>query len=219
MRNRIVLVHVVRHSIAPIMAAFARLWPEAEVLNLFDEALVADNDESGTMTPALYRRVARLFRYAAVEAGADGVIFTGSAFAPAIESGRGEHDIPILLPHEAMIERALDLGRRIGCLCVSARSIPVMEGYVRREAERRGLAVSFAGRHVAGAFDVSTHARHPAHDRMVAEAADGLADCDVLLIAQMSMATAAPQVRPVRGRTVLTSPDAAVAKLKRLLTE
>jgi len=31
---RIALIHALRHSLPPIEAAFARLWPEAELMNL-----------------------------------------------------------------------------------------------------------------------------------------------------------------------------------------
>ena len=54
------------------------------------------------------------------------------------------------------------------------------------------------------------------HDRLIAEAAPRLAHCDVVMLAQFSMARA-PAVQQVIGNKVLTSPDSAVAKLKAVL--
>ena len=55
------------------------------------------------------------------------------------------------------------------------------------------------------------------HDRLVVQAAADLRHCDVIALAQYSMAPAAGLVSEATGRPVLTTPDSAVAKLKRLL--
>jgi hypothetical protein len=55
------------------------------------------------------------------------------------------------------------------------------------------------------------------HDRLIAEAASRLAHCDVVMLAQFSMARARSAVQQVIGNKVLTSPDSAVAKLKAVL--
>lgn len=55
------------------------------------------------------------------------------------------------------------------------------------------------------------------HDRCIAAAAPRLAHCDVVMLAQFSMASARPAVQAVIGDKVLTSPDSAVARLKAVL--
>ncbi len=55
------------------------------------------------------------------------------------------------------------------------------------------------------------------HDRLAAEAARDLADCDAIALGQFSLARAKPLVEQVTGKPALTTPDSAVAKLKRLL--
>jgi hypothetical protein len=55
------------------------------------------------------------------------------------------------------------------------------------------------------------------HDRLIAEAAPRLAHCDVVMLAQFSMARARSAVQQTIGNQVLTSPDSAVAKLKAVL--
>jgi uncharacterized protein YbjT (DUF2867 family) len=55
------------------------------------------------------------------------------------------------------------------------------------------------------------------HDRLVAEASSDLAGCDLIALAQYSMAPAAALVTEASGRPVLTTPDSAVTKLKRML--
>jgi hypothetical protein len=56
-----------------------------------------------------------------------------------------------------------------------------------------------------------------AHDRLAAAAAEDLADCDCIALAQFSLARAAPLVAQATGKPVLTTPASAVRKLRRLL--
>jgi hypothetical protein len=68
-----------------------------------------------------------------------------------------------------------------------------------------------------GALAALDRGDHAEHDRLAAEAAKDLADCDVIALAQFSLASAAPLVAAATGKKVFTTPDSAVRKLKRLL--
>jgi hypothetical protein len=50
---RITLIHALKHSIAPIEAAFARLWPAARLMNLLDDSLSADLARDGSLSNAM----------------------------------------------------------------------------------------------------------------------------------------------------------------------
>src|SRR5436190_1638331 len=82
---RITLVHALKHSIVPIEASFARLWPEARLMNLLDDSLSADLARDGGLTDAMTERFLKLGRYAA-GTGSDAILFTCSAFGPCIEA-------------------------------------------------------------------------------------------------------------------------------------
>ena len=53
---RITLVHALKHSIVPIETSFARLWPEAGLMNLVDDSLSADLARDGRLTDAMTSR-------------------------------------------------------------------------------------------------------------------------------------------------------------------
>jgi hypothetical protein len=55
------------------------------------------------------------------------------------------------------------------------------------------------------------------HDAAAVCAARALSDCDVIALAQFSLSQAAAAVAAATGKTVLTTPDSAVRKLRRLL--
>jgi hypothetical protein len=95
-KMRITLVHALKHSIAPIEASFARLWPNARLMNLLDDSLSADLARDGRLTHAMTGRFVSLGRYAA-STGADAILFTCSAFGPCIDAVAREHaPMPVL---------------------------------------------------------------------------------------------------------------------------
>lgn len=210
MSMRIAIIHALRHSPPPIEAAFAAAWPEARLMNLLDDSLSADLAREGALTPAMTERFLTLARYAA-GTGARGILFSCSAFGPCIEAcARDLAPLPVLKPNEAAIEEAVKLGRRIGLLATFPGTLASMPPEFPPGVEVvRCLAPGALAALDAG--DVATH------DRLAAEAAVALRDCDVVLLGQFSLARAASQVAAATGRPVVTTPDSAVAKLKRLL--
>ena len=134
---RIALVHALKHSIVPIEASFARLWPDAKLMNLLDDSLSADLARDGKLTEAMTERFLSIGRYV-TSTGSDAILFTCSAFGPCIEAVAREHSpIPVLKPNEAMIEQAVGQvvskgGRRIGLLSTFA---PTPETFMRPTSE------------------------------------------------------------------------------------
>src|SRR5260370_17325372 len=104
---RITLVHALKHSIVPVETAFAKLWPEARLMNLLDDSLSADLAREGRLSEAMTERFLELGRYAA-GTGADGILFTCSAFVPCIEAVARPHPpMPLLTPNQPMTEQPL----------------------------------------------------------------------------------------------------------------
>ena len=51
---RICLIHAVRVAIDPVAEAFARLWPEAQLMHLLDDSLSVDRQRDGMLTAAMF---------------------------------------------------------------------------------------------------------------------------------------------------------------------
>jgi hypothetical protein len=213
---RITLIHAMSASIPPIMAAFARLWPEAALMNLLDDSLAPDLASDGAVTPAMTQRFLELARYATTT-GADAILFTCSAFGPCIEAcARAHPAIPVLKPNEAMIEDAVALSGpagRIGLLATFALTLASMPPEFAAAAPEATLVPCLADTALA-ALNAGDGA---GHDAAAARAAAALRDCDVIALAQFSLSQAAQAVAAATGKPVLTTPDSAVRKLRRLL--
>lgn len=207
---RIALIHALRHSPPPIEAAFARLWPQATLMNLLDDSLSADLSSDGRITEAMTGRFLSLASYARAT-GADGILFTCSAFGPCIEAvQRALSPLPVLKPNEAMIEEAEAIGGRIGLLASFQPTLASMP-------PEFPASLTVTPKLADGALAALDRGDGAEHDRLATLAAADLAEYDAIALAQFSLARAAPAVAAATGKPVLTTPDSAVRKLKRLL--
>lgn len=216
MTARIFIVHPYPASISPMSEAFGRLWPEASKFDLLDDSLYTEMDEKGTISPVVVPRLRLLFDYA-VGARADGIIFAGSTFGPAVDQARVGFTVPILKPDEAMAEAAVAAGRRIALLATAKRALPVIAAGIQAAAAQAAHPTTVSIHHVPGAHAEMAAGRRAEHDRLIAEVTAAMTDCDVLVLGQISMASAAAVIPPRPGRIVMTTPDSAVMKIRALL--
>jgi Asp/Glu/hydantoin racemase len=220
-RPRIALIHALEESIAPIRSAFRENWPEAFTFDLLDTSLAPDRAHSGVLDEAMTARFATLGDYAAGTSGVAGptraLLFTCSAFGPAIDKVKSRVPIPVLRPNESAFEIALGMGGDIGL----AVTFPPSESSLRAELEEMAQA---AGRKVrvqttvaAGALDALKAGNPALHDELAARAVETLGNVAVVVLGQFSLARAAPLVRSRVAVPVLTTPDCAVRALKSLV--
>ncbi|MCW5632399.1 MAG: arylsulfatase [Rubrivivax sp.] len=214
---RIALIHALAHSPAPINAALAADWPEAERMNLLDDSLSADLAKAGAIDAAMTARFVALADYA-VGTGAHAILFTCSAFGPCIDEVKRRHAaLPVLKPNEAMIDEAVALaaaagGGPIGLVASFAPTLASMPPeFPPGVALRTALA--------AGAMQALDRGDGPAHDAAVVLAARTLAaqGCAVIALAQFSMARARAEVAQQVACPVLSTPESAVRRLRRQL--
>ena len=208
---RVALIHALAHSVAPINDAMARQWPQCVRMNLLDDSLSADLAASpGGLDAAMTARFVALADYA-VSTGAQGILFTCSAFGPCIDAVARRHArMPVLKPNEAMLADAAATGRRVGLVASFAPTLASMPAeFPAGVALRTALA--------AGALEALNRGDAARHDALAAEAAWRLVrdeGCGVIALAQFSLARAADAVAQRCGVPVLTTVDSAVRAMK-----
>lgn len=208
---RIALIHTLSHSVEPINASMAIEWPEAIRMNLLDDSLSADLASSGRgLDATIYRRFHWLAKYA-INCGAEGILFTCSAFGPCIEAvARHYPDIPVLKPNEAMFA---DAEKAIGPVGVIATFGPTLESMPMEFGD--GMDVHYAL--ATGALDALNQGNIELHDTLIGAQARRLAaeGCNTITLAQFSMARAQGVCERARGKPVLTTVHSAVLEMKR----
>lgn len=215
---RISLIHALPISIAPVTEAFNRLWPDADTVNLTDDSLAGDLAVAGSLQPGMTDRFLHLVRYSA-STGADAILFTCSAFGPCIEAcAQDLAPLLVLKPNEAMIEECVAIGgpeARVGLLATFQPTLATMPPEFTITAPGLKLQTALATK----ALDALIAGDREGHDMAAADVAvEAFAACDVIALAQFSLSSAAEMIAERTRKPVLTTPDTAVRKLRRLLS-
>ncbi|MFL6717543.1 MAG: aspartate/glutamate racemase family protein [Burkholderiaceae bacterium] len=210
---RIALIHALSHSVDPINQALAHDWPQATRMNLLDDSLSADLAASGRgLDAAMHQRFHDLAEYA-VGTGAQGILFTCSAFGPCIEAVARRHaNLPVLKPNEAMVADAATAAGPVGLIATFGPTLASMPPEFPASVQ---LLTALA----EGALDALNRGDTARHDELIVAQARKLqaAGCKTIALAQFSMARAREACEQATGLPVLTTVHSAVSALKRRL--
>lgn len=217
---RIALVHALRDSMVPIWDAFSDVWPEAHTFNLLDDSLSADLAEQGELTDQIVGRFLTLGRYAK-DTGAkgkttDAILFTCSAFGPAIDAVKADLDIPVFTPNEAAFEEAADIGGHTGLVVTFPPSAPALSNELTDLAKKLNVDIKVSTALADGALTALQAGQPEKHDAIIAETAAALGKVDSIVLGQFSMARAAYETSGKVDAPVITTPAAAVHRLRTL---
>ena len=212
--SRVIFLHTVR-SVAEQFDALAReLLPGVEVWHIVDEMLAKLTLAAGCAPPLVTRRMVE-HAVAAADAGAAALQVTCSSISVAVPLVRPLCDVPVYAVDDAMVTRALRLGTRFGIAATAQTALDSLAALVAERAAAEGKPVEIERLLCAGAYPHLLGGDLAEHDRIVRGYLAGLAPrCDVVLVAQASMARpadAAAQELPV---PVLSSPRPAIERLR-----
>ncbi len=217
--KRIGLIHATPLAVAPIASSFAQHWPQAQLQNILDDSLSLDRARDGQLTDAMRRRFVDLSQYA-LACGCQALLFTCSAFGPAIEAVAKDSGVPTFKPNQAMFDLALASPKsgpvlRLGLLATFEPSIASMVEELEATALARGIELQIHTAHVPEAMDDLQRGQAELHHQKIAAATASLRGCDAVMLAQFSMAAAQSLAQLSSAVPVLSSPDCAVLELRR----
>ena len=221
---RIALIHATPLAIEPVNSSFKKLWPEASLQNILDDSLSKDHAAAGHLTADMVERFIDLAQYAK-RAGCQGILFTCSAFGEAIEAAAAAVAMPTLKPNEAMFEDALRAALKahpndaevlnIGLVATFAASIVSMSEEFNALTAGLERPVKLHSLFVPRAMDALAQGQADEHHRLIAEGVQTLPACDVIMLAQFSMAAAQTLAQTKTSAPILTSPECAVLALQK----
>lgn len=196
---------------------FRELLPETPVIDFVDGDVLAQVRRDEGVTPASVERMCHL-ALAAEAAGADIIFSACSSLGPAIDVARSRVRIPIVKIDDAMAAVVASTADRVGVLATVPTTLGPTAALVREHASRLGRHVEVSERLCEGAFDLLIAGDRAAHDAAVKDGAANLAQtCDVIVLAQASMARLAPTLEAAVGVKVLASPRSGVEDLRERL--
>jgi Asp/Glu/hydantoin racemase len=195
------------------------LLPGMPVFHMVDESLIKDTIAAGSLRkPTIRRLVAHID--SAAQAGAGAVLVTCSSIGEGVRVARALFDFPVFRIDEAMAERAVDSGRRIGVLATLQTTLVPTVRLLEETAAARGRRPEILSVLCEGAFDAVLAGDVETHDRIVGASLMELCGrADVIVLAQASMARVVASL-PSEGRKVpiLSSPELAMARVAEVIT-
>lgn len=212
MKHRMAVLHTsfVFINVEKVFAKlFEELLPDVEVVDFVDSSILADVREAGSINKNHVRRMVNLAS-AAEAAGADLIFSACSSLGPTMDVARGLVKTPIVKIDDAMAQRAVELGKRIGVMATVPTTLPPTVDLINYWAGEVGQVVSTKKVLCEGAFEILMSGDKSKHDKMVTDNAKVLSqEVDVIVLAQASMSRLAPALTKICGIPVLGSPTLA----------
>jgi Asp/Glu/hydantoin racemase len=199
------VIHTVVASVEPIAEAFGREAPWLRLVNLVDEALLAQ-PEMKPNSPKARQRFGELVRLCD-DAGADGVLVACSTYSRVIDRDRSNAGSPLFWIDEPMMEEAVQMGKRVALVATNPETLEASRRTLLRAAERRKIAVEVVARVDDEAFQCLLRGDRGEHDERVLRMAESVkSDADVVVLAQASMGRLMTRCQEAVGIPVLSSP-------------
>lgn len=213
---KVVLIHTSPVSLNDLKALFKEIIPEVEMVNIIDDSLLDEVKKVGHINPAIISRMCSYVQVAKT-LKPDLIFNQCSSVGEAFDIARKQADCKTLKIDEAMAEKAVELGTRIGVVATVASTVKPSCNLVRTKAKDAGKEVTVTEYLVDGALDILMSGDVDKHNELVIKAIrKAEAENDVVVLAQGSMTA----ILPLLGETekpVLTSPRLAVERVKKEL--
>ena len=203
--------------VKPLSDLLKEALPGYEVMNMLDDSMIAEIIANGGMTKSVKRRLYSYYDIAC-SAGAELILNTCSSIGDAVYGAREFIPIPIVRIDEAMARLAVSQASRIAVLATLPTTLDPTIRLINLCAQEAGKKITTVSALASGAFAAITAGDAATHDRLIAEKAKLIIDeCDIILLAQGSMARMEEPLRQLTGKTVLSSPRLGVEMVKRMM--
>ena len=218
MPQTLTLIHT-SPVLTPVFAALCKQHlPGVTIFHMVDESLIRDTIAHQKLRRLTIRRLIGMIE-SAEAAGATAVMVTCSSIGPAAALAQKLFDIPVFRIDDAMAEKAVAVGRRIGVLATLRTTLDPTMALLADKAAAADRSVEIAEGLCAKAFDAVLSGDTETHDRIVSDALLEMASkVDVIVLAQASMARVLNNLPPGSvSIPVLSSPEPAILQAKDVL--
>ncbi|MEX0980590.1 MAG: aspartate/glutamate racemase family protein [Bacteroidales bacterium] len=213
----VVAIHTATPMVEPTRELFMKHLPEVRLVHIVDDTLIQDVIGAGKVPDEVKERLLTYYNLA-LNAGADLIFNTCSSVGDVAMEAKSSFQIPLIKIDDPMAEEAVTTAERIGVLATLSSTLNPTVRLLRSFAGERGKKIEIREGLAEGAFEAALSGDRERHDRLIMEAAVKLArDVEVFVLAQGSMARMEKQLELETGIRVLSSPERAVLKIKKIL--
>ena len=215
--KRVACIHTVYSVIESFTSLLrAGLGQDVKIHTIYDDFLATDPADTGKFSAINHQRL-RLDMQAAALTGADLIAVSCSTLSPSVRLLRPEFNVPVVAIDDAMVLEAVQKGRRIGLLATANSTVKPSHSALLAAGKAQGIEPDVRILCDENAIRALKAGDREKHDRMVLEMSEQFTDCDVIVLAQASMAHMEQAVFEHTGVPTLSSPSRCVAQIKGLL--
>jgi aspartate/glutamate racemase len=171
----IAVVHTGLVTVQPIKEQISEQIPEARVINIVDDSLLADVRAAGHLTPDVASRI-HSYMANAQAMHVDIILNACSSVGEAVDSVRHFVTTPIVKIDEAMAEEASSVGHRIGVIATVSTTLEPTVRLVKKKADELGRTVEVTERIAEGAFEALVSGDGARHDDILKRTISTLAE-------------------------------------------
>ena len=210
------------HTVYSVIQSFTQQLREGVpgdflIHTLYDDFLATDPAMTGEFSETNHNRL-RLDMQAQALTGADLIVVSCSTPLPLGASAAGRVFHPPWWPiDDAMVNEAVTLGSRIGLLATANSTVKPSSSALEAAAQAAGKTIDLQVVCNEEAINALKAGDQATHDRLVLEMAQSLKPCDVIVLAQASMAHMEQEVARQTGIPTLSSPARCVAQIAKIM--
>ena len=211
--KKITLIHTVKSIYNSFPAQLSEaLGEEVEMTNVVDEILISNTQKKGKFTEWNMDRLLSDLRVAEEE-DSDLVVVTCSSLTPYVLALGEKISKPIVTIDKKMCRKAAEKGTRILVLATASTTVGPTVDRINGELGEMGKKAEVISSLRADAMAALKKGDTETHDKILAEEALKYPQCDLIVLAQASMASAKKLVERETGRVALTSPESCISEV------
>lgn len=214
--KKVVLLHTVQSVYLSFEGQMRATLGDMPVqwINFVDEYLAIEPNTIGEFTPTNRERLACDLRSCAMT-GADLIVVTCSTLSPWLHEAKAGCTCPVVAIDERMVHKALEMAcrGRITVLATQHSAEKALCQSLRQAGARAGKSLEIATIVRTDAMDALKRGDAAQHDAILLEMARQVPPCDVVLVAQASMAHMEEKIQETCHIPTLSGPKLCIAQV------
>jgi Asp/Glu/hydantoin racemase len=217
MNKTLAIIHTTPVTIEPLKDLASKFLPGYSVINIVDDSILPQLARNGGNISEVQERIVQYAKNAE-EAGADVILNACSSVGEVVALARQNVSIPIVRIDDAMAEKAISLGSRIGVAATVATTLQPTLKLLQDKAEKLSKQVEFQSVLAEEAYRYLINGDQAGHDEILASVLSELAEqVDVVVLAQASMARVLEKLTKEQQEKFLTSPELGMERVKQTI--
>jgi Asp/Glu/hydantoin racemase len=216
--KKVVIIHTTPATIEGLSSLIKKELGDVKVINILDDSMLDDMIHNNNVSKV----EERWLNYARTmnDLGVDAILSACSTVGEFAEKANELLPVPIYRIDEAMAEKAVSMGQKISVFATLTSTLEPTVRLIQRKAELHGKNCIINTILVSGAYEDLMMGNRELHNQRIQNAVlEEVSNCEVIVLAQASMASALVGLETIDSEKVLTSPVLGIQRLKKDLAD